>query len=636
MPSAVDEIKARIDIVDLVTESGVQLRRSGRNYTGFCPFHENKRTPSFAVWPETGTWYCFGECGEGGDVFSFVMKKQGMDFREALEYLAEKAGVDLAAYRREPAARQAHDHLYALLEEATLFYHNLLLHSPAGAEALRYLREERGLQPETIEAFGLGYAPSGWDNTLRHFQQRGYKAEDLLAVGLVRQRQSGAGHYDTFRHRLMIPIRDVRGRVVGFGARALSAEEAAKYINSPQTALFNKSDLLYGLYEARRAIRQDRQAVIVEGYMDVIGLHQAGYRNAVAPMGTALTSSQFRLLKRFARRVVLALDPDEAGRKAILRGLDAARSLAAEDQEQQPTFNPRGFLRLESSFGLDLRVLSLPEGQDPDELVLADAARWETLLAEARPIVQYVMETLAAEEDLADPRAKAAIARRVLPLIYEVVDTVERAGYLQRLARLLDLSEEVLLTYRPQGQEAAPVRRRRSPRPSAQTARRSAPVTPRPRGVQPEALEEFVLNALYFAEEVYWQVNQMLAENQCGHLEAGDFEQALHRQAFLLLLAAQEQIETDWRAYVQQHADPYLQEAVDRWQRVPYEAVSLRDLVSQTCRTILQLRRLRVDREIDEKRRLLAAGQVSLNEFQQLASRRARIDHALAEKDMSS
>ncbi len=632
MPSAVDEIKARIDIVDLVTESGVQLRRSGRNYMGFCPFHENKRTPSFAVWPETGTWHCFGECGEGGDVFTFVMKKQGMDFREALEYLAEKAGVDLAAYRRSDSGpRQAYDHLYALLEEAVLYYHNLLLRSPAGAEALRYLRQQRGLRPETIEAFGLGYAPEGWDNTLRHFVQRGYSAEDLLAVGLVRPRQSGQGHYDTFRHRLMIPIRDVRGRVVGFGARALSDDEPAKYINSPQTELFNKSALLYGLYEARRAIRQAGQAVIVEGYMDVIGLHQAGYRNAVAPMGTALTEGQFRLLKRFTRRVVLALDPDEAGRKAILRGLDAARSLAADEQEQQPGFNPRGFLRLENSFGLDLRVVSLPEGQDPDELVLADAARWEDLLAGARPIVRYVMETLADEEDLDDPKAKAAIAQRVLPLIYEVVDAVERADYLQRLARLLGLSEEVLLTYRPR--QAAPRRRRAAPRP--QTVRRGAPVTPPLRGMQPEALEAFILNALYAAEEVYWQVNQHLAEVQCLALQPEDFEQALHRQAFQLVQAALEQVTYDWREYLRLHADPFLAERIARWQQTPLESLSLRDLVQQTGRTVLQLRRLRVNRELEAKRALLQHGQVPLESIQELAARRARLDRALAEKEMS-
>ncbi len=633
MPSAVDEIKARIDIVDLVTSSGVQLRRSGRNYMGFCPFHDNKRTPSFAVWPETGTWHCFGECGEGGDAFSFVMKKHGMDFREALEYLAEKTGVDLAAYQRPRAgARPEHEALYALLEEAALYYHDLLLNTPAGNEALRYLREKRGLQPETIAAFTLGYAPQGWETTSRHFVRRGHRMEDLLAVGLVRPRRNGAGYYDTFRHRLMIPIRDVRGRVVGFGARALAADEAAKYINSPQTELFNKSALLYGLYEARRAIRQAGQAVIVEGYMDVIGLHQAGFRNAVAPMGTALTESQFRLLKRFARRIVLALDPDEAGRKAILRGLDAARNLTANDQEQQPGFNARGFLQMENNFGLDLRVLTLPDGLDPDELVLQDAAGWQQRLQAARPIVQYVMETLAAEENLDDPKVKSAIAGKVVPLIYEVVDAVERADYLQRLARLLQLPDDTLLGYRPSPRQARSGRRRSA---APQPARRSAPVTPGSRGIQPASLELFILNALYFAEEVYWQVNQQLKENKCRPLEAQDFEDELHRQAFLLLTAALEQIEMDWREYIQVQADAFLLAVIEGWQQVTDDNLSLSDLVQQTGRTVLQLRRWRINRSFAEKQRLLQAGQLTLTEFQQLAERRARIDYALAEKDLS-
>ncbi len=313
--SAVDEIKARIDIVDLVSESGVKLRKSGRSFTGFCPFHHNTKTPAFVVWPETGTWRCFGECNEGGDIFKYVMKKEGMDFKEALRYLADKAGVELQAYTpQQEEAHEREDFLRTLLDEAALFFHTQLLHTEAGSEALAYLREKRGLTDETIESFMLGYAPRGWDNTLKHFLQKGYAQEDLLDAGLVSERDSG-GVYDKFRHRLMIPIRDARGRMAGFGARALAAEDMPKYLNSPQTALFDKGRLLYGLDKARKAIRAADRAVIVEGYLDVIAPHQAGFENVVSPMGTALTEAQLRLLKRYTRRIVLALTRTRRGKK---------------------------------------------------------------------------------------------------------------------------------------------------------------------------------------------------------------------------------------------------------------------------------------------------------------------------------
>lgn len=633
MRSAVDEIKSRVDIVDLITESGVQLRRSGRNYMGFCPFHDNKRTPSFAVWPDSGRWYCFGECGEGGDIFNFVMKKQGMDFREALEYLAQKAGVDLSAYRQEaPQKRDADDRLYELLEKAALYYHDLLLNTPAGAAALRYLREERGLLPETITRFELGYAPEGWDNTLQHFSRQGYSPDDLLAVGLVRQRQSGKGFYDTFRHRLMIPIRDHRGRVVGFGARALAADETAKYINSPQTELFDKGRLLYGLYEARQAIRQAGMAVIVEGYMDVIGLHQAGYQNAVAPMGTALTADQIRLLKRYSRKVVLALDPDEAGRKAILRGLDSA--LEAAD-EREPRFNARGFLQLESGFGMDLRVMSLPEGLDPDELVLQDRQRWQTLLAEARPIVQYVMETLVAEEDVRDPKRKAEVARQVLPLIAEVVDPVEQAAYRQRLARLLGLDEQVLLTLKPSPmlRGRTRVQKTASPAPRGgaigvieKTLRKGTV------GLNEDEVEAFILNVLYASESFYWELNRLLREAELPPLETADFQNGLYREAFLLLLRACEQIEQDWKTFLQEHATSYLLPLLRRWMRVP-DDFNQAEARAQAFKALVNLRRERINRQIQGLS--LLAEENGLHRIRDLSVLRAALDRALAEREVN-
>ncbi len=318
--STTDEIKSRIDIADLVSESGVKLRKTGKNYTGFCPFHANKHTPAFVVWPETGTWRCFGECNEGGDIFKFVMKKDGIDFREALTRLAARAGVELPSYRPEkPEQKEAYDHLRKLLEDAVIFYRSQLFNT---AEVLAYLREKRKLTDATIEAFGLGYAPPGFDSVLKHFTQRGYREQDLLEAGLVSERQAESRFadsqfpsYDRFRHRIMIPIRDENGRMAGFGARIVDPNDVPKFLNSPETAIFTKGRLLYGLDRARKPIRTADQAVIVEGYLDVIALHQAGYENVVSPMGTALTEEQLRLLKRFTRKIVLALDPDTRGTK---------------------------------------------------------------------------------------------------------------------------------------------------------------------------------------------------------------------------------------------------------------------------------------------------------------------------------
>ncbi len=331
--SSIDDIKSRIDILDLAAEAGVKLRRSGKNYTGFCPFHENKRTPAFVVWPDSGTWRCFGQCNEGGDIFKFVMKKENIDFREALHRLADRAGVTLEAFTPEKQEQlEENDRLRNLLEEAVNFYRNALLNSPAGKPALDYILQKRKLTDRTIETFGLGYAPAGSHTILEYFKSKHYTDQELIDSGMASQRDDG-GLFDRFRNRLMIPIRDADGRMTGFGARILDPNDQPKFLNSPQTPIFDKGHLLYGLDRARKPIRAADQVVIVEGYLDVIALHQAGYENVVSPMGTALTEDQLRLLKRFTRRIVLALDPDTAGQKAVLRGLEAARTSLDRENE---------------------------------------------------------------------------------------------------------------------------------------------------------------------------------------------------------------------------------------------------------------------------------------------------------------
>ena len=536
--STIDEIKAKIDIVDLVTEAGVKLRHAGKNYTGFCPFHDNKKTPAFVVWPETGTWRCFGQCNEGGDIFKFVMKREGIDFREALQKLAVRAGVELKEYQREtPEQKEAYEHLRKLLEDALIFYRGHLL---ANADVLTYLREKRGLTDAAIETFGLGYAPHAWDSALTHFTQRGYSEQDLIEAGLLTERDDGKRH-DRFRHRIMIPIRDENGRMAGFGARIVNPDDIPKFLNSPETPIFNKGRLLYGLDRARKAIRASDQAVIVEGYLDVIALHQAGYENVVSPMGTALTEDQLRLLKRFTRRIVLALDPDTAGQKAVLRGLEAARS--AMDQEGELAFDARGLLRNEARLQADLRVASMPDDLDPDEIVARDKEEWARLIADAKPIVTHVMETLTAGQDLKDPKVKNRIAAQVLPLIEDLPSAMERDTYRQALARRLKVDERALI-----GTQARSPRVRRPRQVVQETARESTPTAVAVRSSQ--KIEEYVIGILFRKPELLYRLDRSLQQYGLTPLSAQDFEYTDYQIMFGLIRGAVEQDKTEQHEFV--------------------------------------------------------------------------------------
>ena len=466
--STIDEIKAKIDIVDLVSEAGVKLRHAGKNYTGFCPFHDNKHTPAFVIWPESGTWRCFGQCNEGGDIFKFVMKRDGLDFKDALQKLADRAGVKVESLQREaPQVKEANEHLRALLEDAIIYYRTQLFNNK---DVLTYLHQKRGLTDATIETFGLGYAPHGYDNLIKHFAPKGYSQQELIDAGMLSVRESDSQtsntesrSFDRFRNRIMIPIRDENGKMAGFGARIVDPTDIPKFLNSPETPIFTKGHLLYGLDRARKPIRVADQAVIVEGYLDVIALHQAGYENVVSPMGTALTEDQLRLLKKSTRRIVLALDPDTAGQKAVLRGLDAARS--AMDREGELGFDARGLLRNEARLQADLRVASMPDDLDPDEIVARDKDEWKRLIENAKPIVTHVMDSLAVGQNLNDAKVKNQIAAQVLPLIEDLPNALERDTYRQALARMLKVDERALMSTQSQ----VPVLKRR-PRGATQTS----------------------------------------------------------------------------------------------------------------------------------------------------------------------
>lgn len=537
--STLDEIKSKIDIVDLVSEAGVKLRHAGKNYTGFCPFHDNKKTPAFVVWPESGTWRCFGQCNEGGDIFKFVMKREGIDFKDAMQKLALRAGVEIKEYTREtPEQKEAYENLRKLLEDAIIYYRSNLFNNK---DILNYLKEKRGLSDSTIETFGLGYAPAGYDNFLKHFSGK-YTEQDLIDSGMLSVRDDGK-IYDKFRNRIMIPIRDENGRMAGFGARIVDPNDIPKFLNSPETAIFSKGRLLYGLDRARKPIRVADQAVIVEGYLDVIALHQAGYENVVSPMGTALTEDQLRLLKKSTRRIVLALDPDVAGQKAVLRGLDAARS--AMDKEGELAFDARGLLRNESRLQADLRVASIPDELDPDEIVARDKEEWKRLIENAKPIVTHVMESLAVGQNLNDAKVKNQIASQVLPLIDDLPNALERDTYRQALARMLKVNESSLSS----NQARIPVMRRK-PRGEESNQKVESTLTV----VNPRLkIESYCLANLLKKPELLYRLDRKLEEYGLSPLAVEDFEYTDHQLLFGVLRLAVEQDEKEHQNYLMSH-----------------------------------------------------------------------------------
>ncbi|MDP1547008.1 MAG: DNA primase [Anaerolineales bacterium] len=606
--SQIEEIKSKIDIVDLVSEAGVKLRHAGKNYTGFCPFHDNKRSPAFVVWPESGTWRCFGACNEGGDIFKFVMKREGLDFKEALRKLAARAGVELTEFQREtPEAREAYDHLRKLLEDAVIFYRTHLFNNKA---ILTYLREKRGLTDATIETFGLGYAPNGWDNALKHFTARGYSEQDLIDSGLLTVREEADSRntqhatsrsipvgrtYDKFRNRIMIPIRDEQGRMAGFGARVVDPDDIPKFLNSPETPIFSKGRILYGLDRARKPIRTADQAVIVEGYLDVIALHQAGYENVVSPMGTALTEDQLRLLKRSTRRIVLALDPDVAGQKAILRGLEAARS--AMDKEGELGFDARGLLKNEARLQADLRVAAIPDDLDPDEIVARNKEEWAKIIEDAKPIVTHVMETLAAGQNVNDPKVKNQIAAQVLPLIEDLPSPLERDTYRQALARMLRVDERSLMGTQARG----PVMKRK-PRGALSSPKAEATVA----AVNPVLrLESFFVGIVLRAPELVYQVDRKLEESNLSALAVDDFEYTDHQIIIQTIRQSLEQVDRDYHAYVMaglpESILPLANELLAESEKFKQNADALRD---DLLRAVKKMRLTRAAEQITQYRYL--------------------------------
>ncbi len=431
--SDLDGIRDRIDIVELIGET-VRLQRAGRTYKGLCPFH-NERTPSFIVSPERRSWHCFGACSTGGDAFSFVMRRDNVDFVEAVRRLAQRAGVPFDA--RETRNEEAHARLIQANEAAAAFYHNALLHG-AEAEGARSYAAQRGLDAAAIEAFEIGYAPESWDTLGAHLRAREFSADELVEAGLLVRGERG--DHDRFRARLILPIRDPRGRVVGLGGRALG-DATPKYLNSPQTPIFDKGGLLYLLDRAGDAIRREGVAVIVEGYLDAIAAHQYGYTNVVASLGTALNERHIALLRRYARTVALALDADEAGVEAAARGEQLIREMR-DGERGEVVVDWGNLVRVQTRAPVDVRIFSVPSGKDPDEAIRAEPAAWPQWVAAALPPFEFRLRYELARLDRSNPRDRLQVLDRLLPLLADVGDRALQAQYLSQLATTLALREE--------------------------------------------------------------------------------------------------------------------------------------------------------------------------------------------------
>lgn len=425
-----EEIKARINIVELIG-TYVRLEKAGAHYKACCPFHQ-ERSPSFMVNEEKNMWHCFG-CGKGGDAFAFVMEIEGLDFREALTLLAEKAGVELPKYQSvEPGAKENKDRLFALLELATKFYEKQLWDGSGKEKILSYLRG-RGLTDESIKSFRLGYAPDGWRHQLEFFTKKGFTLTELEQTGLLIKKETNAprdtahtisGGYDRFRDRIMFPIFDIFGHVIGYSARVAPGgdESQAKYINTPETPVYHKSRALYGLFHAKQAMKQAGLTVVVEGNMDVIAMHQAGIAHTVAVSGTALTEEQLNLMKRYGKEVRLFFDMDSAGQKAARKSAE----LALEKE-------------------LEVTIVSLPSGKDAADMGRDDAKKLQEVVAQAKPALMYFLSTSLAKHDMTTPSGKRQVVDEYAELLKAVKNPIERSEAIKDLARAIEMDERMIV-----------------------------------------------------------------------------------------------------------------------------------------------------------------------------------------------
>ena len=412
MNSPIEEIKARLDIVELI-QGYIRLQKAGINYKANCPFHGEK-TPSFFVSPTRQIWHCFG-CSKGGDMFKFVMEMEGHDFPEALKLLAGRAGVVLK--REDPRIMPERNRLYDVCEAAAEVFETSRVRTPA---VIQYLAK-RGMTDETIKNFRIGFAPQSWDFLIKALSTKGFKALELEKAGLAVKSQDSNSWYDRFRSRIMFPITDANARVIGFGGRIFGDDhkkEEAKYVNTPQTVLYDKSRVLYGFDRAKQAIREKNTVVVVEGYMDCVMSHQAGVTNTIAVSGTALTPDQLKVVKRLAGTMVSSFDADAAGDSATKRSLALA-----------------------SSFDFERRIAHIPSGKDPADAVLENPEVWRATVADAQQVVEFYFDKALRQFDFRSVDGKKSISRMLLPYMRELTNEIEKAHWVGQLANRLQIPE---------------------------------------------------------------------------------------------------------------------------------------------------------------------------------------------------
>ncbi|MEQ9030977.1 MAG: DNA primase, partial [Aggregatilineales bacterium] len=574
-------------------------------YKAPCPFH-GERTPSFVVDADRQSWRCFGACAEGGDIFSFAMKHHGWSFTEALNALGEQAGVEVRQRSPEDKAQDAQlEKLQGLLSATAEVYHKHLLEGDTDEAkfARTYALEKRGLSRETIDKFGIGLAPAGWGHMLDYLTNLGYSEDEVIAAGVAVKNDRG-NVYDRFRNRLVIPIRDARGKVVGFGGRVLDPNDEPKYLNSPQSAVFDKSRLLFGFDLARDVIRKEETAVIVEGYMDVIQAHQAGFMNVVAQMGTAMTETQLKILApRYAKKIVLALDSDAAGQSATRRSLETARQVLAAD--------------FTGKLSIDMRILQIPDAKDPDDLLREEPERWQSLVENATPVADYVIEsetrTLGSDSTVQE---RETAARNILPILVASENNLYKQDNIQKLALKLRIPERELLKWAQEHKsEIKPPVRREAPPPAyngngardgydepppldyddaymppddeedyagypaydpADGNARGAnqPVRAKTQASPPmgESMEVHCLRTLFANPELFYQVNRKLRELANGNttmmdgplreLDSEDFSRSDYQALIRVFSEAVNQHSLDVMDYIQENLSPVMVDAL--------------------------------------------------------------------------
>ncbi len=415
--TVVDDIKDQLDIVETISEH-LSLKKAGQNYKGLCPFHGEK-TPSFVVSPERQIWHCFG-CGKGGDIFGFVKEIEGVEFKESLKILADKAGIELKP--ENPKVKSEKNKSMETHEKATELFHYLLLQK-VGKNALNYLKKRTVIE-KTIKTFKIGYAPDSYDTLIKFFNKHGYKENELLKAGLVSSNEQGRV-YDKFRGRLMFPIRNPNGETIAFGGRILTEDtKAPKYLNSPQTLIYDKSNTIYNLNQAKESIRKKDQLIIVEGYMDVIASWQAGVQNVIASSGTALTEAQLKIIKRYTQNLFLAFDSDSAGAEATKRGIE----LALQN-------------------GFEIKIINLGGYKDPDELIKKGIQKWEQAIKQATPVMDFYFTNAFKkfqERERIKPKAQKIISTEILPLINNLQSKIDQDHFLSKLSDEINIETKIL------------------------------------------------------------------------------------------------------------------------------------------------------------------------------------------------